>query len=68
MDKKEVVPIHSGMLFIHKEKEVTPFAPKLMDLEIIILSDASQIKTFPITYMWTLKNYTNELISKTERD
>ena len=41
-----------------------------MDLEIIILSKISQKKTIPydITYIWNLKNYTNELMYKTKID
>ena len=37
-----------------------------MDLEIIILSQRKTISY--ITYMWNLKNDTNELIYKTETD
>ena len=39
-----------------------------MDLKIIILSEVSQRKqiSYDITYMWNLKNGTNELIYKTE--
>ena len=38
----------------------------MMDLEIIILSEVSQTETntFNITYMWNLKNNTNEFIYK----
>ena len=40
-----------------------------MDLEIIIISEASQRQiSYDITYMWNLKNDTNELIYKTETD
>ena len=43
-----------------------------MDLEIIILSEVSQTEKdkchYDITYMWNLKNDTNELIYKTETD
>ena len=42
-----------------------------MDLEIIILSEVRQTekdKYHDITYMWNLKNDTNELIYKTEID
>ena len=40
-----------------------------MDLEIIIISEASQRQiSYDITYMWNLKNDTNELIYKTEID
>ena len=40
-----------------------------MDLEIIILSEASQRQiSYDITYIWNLQYDTNELICKTERD
>ena len=40
-----------------------------MDLEIIILSKVSQRQiSCDITYIWNLKNSTNELIYKTETD
>jgi len=46
-----------------------PFAATRMDLEIIILGEVSQRKTnTAITYMWNIKNDTNELIHKTEID
>ena len=40
-----------------------------MDLEIIIISEASQRQiSYYITYMWNLKNDANELFSKAEMD
>ena len=41
-----------------------------MDLEIIILSELSQIKTnlYDLTYLWYLKNNTSKSIHKTETD
>ena len=41
-----------------------------MDLEIIILSKSNRERqiSYDITYMWNLKNDTNELIYKTETD
>ena len=41
-----------------------------MDLDIVILGEVSQRKTniIDITYMWNLKNDTNELIYKRETD
>ena len=57
---------YNGILFCHK-KEITSFAKTWMNPEIIILSEVSQRIITYITYMWNLKNYTNELIYKTER-
>jgi len=38
------------------ESKTLPFAAKWMDLEKIIISELSQIKTlYDITYMWNLK-------------
>ena len=47
-----------------------PLAITWMDLEIIILSEVSQTErqSYDITYMWNLKNSTNELIYETETD
>ena len=42
-----------------------------MDLEIIILSEVKSDRKrqiYDITYMWNLKNDTNNLIYKTEKD
>ena len=47
-----------------------PFAATWMDIEIIILSEASQTENdkYHITYMWNLKYDTNEFTYKTETD
>ena len=48
-----------------------PFAATRMDLEMIILSEANQTQrqiSYDITYMWNLKNNTNESMYKTEID
>ena len=44
MDKDAVVHIYNGMLLSHKKKEIMPFAVIWMDLEMVMLSDISQIK------------------------
>ena len=45
---------------------VTPFAATWMDLEIITLNEVRQRQIlYYTTYMWSLKNNTNELICKT---
>ena len=69
---KDVVHICDGILFSHKKNEIKPFAATWMDLEIIILSEASQRKTisYGITYMrnLTILNDIHELIYKAETD
>ena len=48
-----------------------PFAATWMDLEMIILSEASQTEkdiAYYITYMWNLKYDTNEPIYETETE
>ena len=43
------------------------FAATWMKLEIIIISQVSQRQiSYDITYMWNIKNDTNELIYKTD--
>ena len=52
-----------------KKNEITPFAATWMDLEIIILSKVSESDRdtyHDISYMWNLKNNTNELLYKTD--
>ena len=43
---KDVLHIYNGILLNHKKKnEIMSFAASQMDLEVIILSEVSQIKT-----------------------
>ena len=64
-----MVQISNEILLSHKKNEIMPFAAIWMDLEIIILGEVNQRKTnTSITYMWNIKNDTNELIYKTEID
>ena len=44
MDKEDVVYIYNGILAI-KKNEIMSFAATWMDLEIVILSEASQTQT-----------------------
>ena len=77
MDKEDMVHTHthSRILLSHKKEckkksAIIPFEATLMDLEITILSGISQtekIILYGITYIWNLKNFTNELIYKTNR-
>ena len=51
-----------------KMNEILPFTATWMDVKIIILSEVRQKDKYCmiITYMWNLKNDTNELIYKTQ--
>ena len=60
--------IYNGILLIHKKNEIMLFAATQMDLEFIILSEVSQRRIPYITYMWNLKNNTDESIYKAETD
>ena len=53
----------------HLSEERAPPAATCMDLEMTILSEASQRRhVHDIAYMWSLKYDTNELIYKPETD
>ena len=63
------VCIHNEILLSYKNNEILPVATIWMDLEAIMLSEISQRQIqYELTYMWNLKNSTNELIYKTETD
>ena len=52
-----------------EQKTNTPFVATWMDLKINILSEVRERQiSYDITSMWNLKNYTNELIYRTETD
>ena len=72
MDKEDVAHIYNGILLSHKNNEILPFATVWIDLEGLMLSEISQTEKdilYVITYMWNLKNKTNEYIyNKTETD
>ena len=52
-----------------RKNEILPFAAMWMDLENIMLSEISQTEKdkYDITYMWNLKNNTNECYTKQKR-
>ena len=56
--RKACAHTQNGILPIHKKNEFLPFAPTLMDLEGIMLSEISQknTNTDNITCIWNLKN------------
>ena len=72
MDKEDVVCIYNEILLRHKKNEVMPFTATWMDLEIIIVREISQKEKdkyhMTLLLCGILKNYTNELIYKTETD
>ena len=54
---------------VTEKNEIMLFAATWMDVEIIVLSEVRQRQiSHDITYMWNLKNSTNEFIYKTETD
>ena len=65
-----MVYVYNGILLNHKKNEILPFVTTRMDLESIMLNEMSDRarQTYGFTYMWTLKNKTNEQthIQKTE--
>ena len=79
MDKEDVVYLYMCVcvcvcvcvcLYIrHKKNEIMTFAATWMDLENIILSEVkTRQRLYDITYIWDLKNNTNEVIYKRETD
>ena len=67
MDKENVVYIHNALPI--KKNIIMRSTTTWMDLEIIILSEVRQRQIlYDIICIWNLKNDTNELIYKTEKD
>ena len=54
----------NGILLSHKKNEILPFVTTWIDLEGIMLSEISQTDKdkflYDFTFMWNLKNKTNE--------
>ena len=60
MDQEAMVHISMKYYSAIKRKEIVPFVATWMGLEIIIMSEVTQIekdKYHYITYMWNLKEY-----------
>ena len=68
MDKEKVVHIYNGILLSHEKNEITPFAGWTQRLSFKVKPNIERQISYDITYMWNLKNDTNELIYKTETD
>ena len=52
--KEDVVRMYNGVLLSHKKNEIMAFVPTWIDLEIIIVSEVSQIErqtSYAIIYM-----------------
>ena len=61
MDKDAMVHTYNGILLSHKNNEIIPSATTWMQLEIIILSEASQKekdKYYKITFLCGIENMT----------
>ena len=69
MDKEDVVHIYNGILLSHK-KEWNNAVCSNMDgpRDYPSKSDRERQISYDITYMWNLKNNTDEFIYKTETD
>ena len=69
MDKEDVMYLYNGTLLSHKKNEILPFAAAGIDQENIMLNEITETNIlYDITYMWNLKNYTNESMYKIEAD
>ena len=58
IDKKEVVRIYKGILLSPKKKEIVSFIATWMDIDMIILSEVSQIEKdnyHMISHIWNQK-------------
>ena len=70
MDEEDMIYIYTMEYYSAiKKNEIMPFAATRMDLEMIILREVSQTKKdkyYMISFMWNLKNNTNESIYKTK--
>jgi hypothetical protein len=56
MDKENVVYIHHGVVFSHKDNEIISFSVKWVEMEIIMLSEISQAQKakYVFAHMWNL--------------
>ena len=72
MDKEDVVYIYNGILLNHKKERNNAICSNMHRPRDAHTkggkSDRERQTSYDITYMWNLKNDTNELIYKTEID
>ena len=70
MDKEDVVHIYNGILLSHRTKQNNIICSNMDGLRDYHTkwskADRERQTSYDITYMWNLKNNTNELIYKTE--
>ena len=62
---------HPGLISLSHKNKILPFAATWMDLENIILTKVSQTGRqifYAVTYMWNVKNNTNQYIYKKLKD
>ena len=52
MDKEDMVHIYNGILFSHKKEQNMPLVATWMDLELAILSEVRQKKTYMISLIY----------------
>ena len=72
MDKEDVVHIYNGILVSHKKEWSHAICSNMVGPRDYHTkwskSEGERWISYDITYMWNLKNNTNELIYKTETD
>ena len=72
MDKEDVVHIHNGILLSYKKEWNNAICSNMDGLRVYHTKWSKSVRErhipYDITYMWSLKYDTNELIYETETD